>query len=267
MIRVAPPLTCTAAIIALFTAGGAAIAAEEAPKQYWDQSTWSSPDRGFLWYGEPPRPPSTEKKPKAKRPEQMTNKELGDELQRRLDMAVQHQTTESVKSYLTLQQYAMDRASRFSDVFRRTVWTTPELDYSLRSRPTNALAIAGFDSERDTKVKAAQAEVARTHGLFFYFRANCVYCHQLAPILRMYSRNYGVEVFAVSMDGSRLAEFPDARTDNGSAQNLGITVTPAVLLANKETGRVQPIGFGVMSLDEIVNRVYVLTQTQPGQEY
>lgn len=242
-----------------------------AQRAYWGDSTWSNPDRGFLWYGEPPRPPAKvppqAPKPKAKAPQQMSNKELGEELQRLLDIAVQQQTTESVRSYLTLQQYAMDRASRFSDVFRRTVWTTPELNYSLRSRPTNAMAIAGYDSDRDVKLRSASEEIGRTHGLFFFFRANCTYCHQMAPILRMYSRNYGVEVFAVSMDGSRMAEFPNARMDNGASQNLGVTVTPAVYIANKETGKVQPIGFGVMALDEIVNRVYVLTQTQPGQEY
>lgn len=241
--------------------------ASEPTKGYWDQSAWTDPDRGFLWYAPPPPPKKPQPKEGRKTPQEMTNKELGEELNRLLDVAVKDQTTKAVKEYLYLQQYAMDRASRFSDVFRRTVWTTPELDYSLRGRPTNAMAVASFDADRDQRRRVASEDLGKTHGLFFYFKGNCPYCHQLAPILRMYQRNYGVEVFAISMDGSTLSEFPNARRDNGSATNLGVTTVPAVFLANKATGKVQPIGYGVLALDELVERVYVLTQTQPGQEY
>lgn len=253
--------------ITLAAFGGAFAA--DAPQTYWGTSSWTDPERGFLWYAPPkapePPPDATQAKPKAF--EQMTNKELGQEIERLLAVAVEKQRPEDVKAYLFLQQYAMDRASRFSDVFRRTVWTTPELDYSLRSRPTNAMAIASYDAQRDGKRSAVSEQLARTHGLFFFFRGNCPYCHQLAPILRMYQRNSGMEIFPVSLDGGTLAEFPDARLDNGSAGNLNVTTVPAIFLADKRSGKVQPVGYGVLSLQEIIERVFVLTSTQPGQEY
>lgn len=235
------------------------------PASYWNNSTWQNPDRGFIWYA-PPKANKSPVKPK-KTYQQMSNKELGAELERLLAVSVEKQTPESVKEYLYLQQYAMDRASRFSDVFRRTVWTTPDLDYSLRGRPTNALSIAAYDSDRDRKRTVASEQLNQTHGLFFFFRGNCTYCHQLAPILKMYQRNYGVEVFPVSLDGGTLPDYPNAKLDNGASQNLGVTTVPALYLADKRSGKIQPLGFGVMSLEEIVNRVYVMTQTQPGQEY
>lgn len=243
-----------------------AVNASDQATDYWSDSAWSNPERGFLWYGVPPsakKPPKDQKK----RPQDMTNKELGAELERLLDVSVTQQTPEAVKAYLYLQQYAMDRASRFSDVFRRTVWETPELDYSLRARPTNAMAIASFDQTRAKKQLNASEELGKTHGLFFFFRGDCPYCHQLAPILQMYQRNYGVEVFAVSLDGSTLPQFPNARPDNGAASKLNVSTVPAVFLGDKQSGSIRPIGYGIMSLDEIVNRVYVLTQTTPGQEY
>jgi len=251
--------------VVMTTSLAGAYGAEET-KDYWSNSTWSSPDRGFLWYG---APPATKKPPKEqkKRPQDMTNKELGAELERLLDVSVTQQTPEAVKAYLYLQQYAMDRAGRFSDVFRRTVWETPELDYSLRARPTNAMAIASYDQSRAKKQTNASEELGKTHGLFFFFRGDCPYCHQLAPILQMYQRNYGVEVFAVSLDGSTLPQFPNARPDNGAASKLNVSTVPAVFLGDKQSGAIRPIGYGIMSLDEIVNRVYVLTQTTPGQEY
>jgi conjugal transfer pilus assembly protein TraF len=255
-----------AAIGATLAAACAAHAADVTPS-YWGGSSWQDPDRGFLWYA-PPKPPKIDKKPQTKKSyDELTNKELGAEIERLLALAVEKQSPEAVKEYLFLQQYAMDRASRFSDVFRRTVWTTPELDYSLRSRPVNAMAIASYDAQRDSKRTVASEQLGKTHGVFFFFRGNCTYCHQLAPILRMYQRNYGVEVFPISLDGGTLPEFPNAKLDNGASQNLNVTTVPAVFLADKRTGKVQPLGYGVMSLEEIVNRVYVLTSTQPGQEY
>lgn len=252
-------------LIAAAAASAGAYAAEE--KGYWDNSTWQDPDRGFMWYA-PPAPPKAKPKAKVKKPyTAMSNKELGAEIQRLLDVAVETRTPETVRAYMALQQYAMDRASEFSDVFRRTVWSNPELDYSLRSRPTNSLALASYDAERDNKRRQGSEDLAKTHGLFFFFRGNCTYCHQLAPILRMYQRNYGVEVFPISLDGGTMPEFPNAKLDNGASQNLNVSMVPALFLADKRTGKIQPLGYGMMSLEELVNRAYVLTQTTPGQEY
>lgn len=256
--------------ICVLLLSGIAISAEvekESVSNYWGASTWQDPDRGFMWYAPPGNIKKSPKNKIKKSFDEMTNKELGAEIERLLSVAVEKQTPEAVKEYLYSQQYAMDRASRFSDVFRRTVWTTPELDYSLRSRPTNALALASYDAERDGKRRKTSEALGKTHGLFFFFRGNCTYCHQLAPILKMYQRNYGIEIFPVSLDGGTMAEFPNARLDNGASQNLNVTTVPAVFVADKRTGKIQPVGYGVMSLEELVNRVYVLTETQPGQEY
>lgn len=232
---------------------------------YWSRSTWDDPERGFLWYAKP-KPPTTP--PVVPRPlAEMSNRDLGQEINRLLDAAVERQTPEAVRSYLLAQQYAMERASRFSDVFRRTVWASPELDYSLRGRPANAMAVAGYDAQRAQVRDSTSRELAGTHGLFFFFKGGCAYCHQLAPVLKMYQRAYGIEVFAVSLDGGTLPDFPDARRDNGSARQLKVNAVPALFLADKRSGAIQPVGYGLMSLEDIVTRVHTLTQTQPGEEY
>ncbi len=236
-----------------------------AEEKYWSRSTWTDPDRGFLWYAQPK--PAMADVPVPKPLAAMTNKELRAEIDRLLDAAIEVQTPDAVRDYLRVQQYAMDRASRFSDVFRRTVWTTPDLDYGLRARPTNALATAAYDTTRAHRQRESSEGLAATHGLFFFFRSSCPYCHQLAPILKMYEHTYGVEVFAVSLDGGALPDFPGARRDNGAAGKLDVHAVPALFLADKRTGAMQPIGFGMMSLEDIVTRVHVLTRTEPGEEY
>ncbi len=45
--------------------------------------------------------------------------------------AILDPTPANVTAYLQLQQETLQRAAAFSDAFRRTVWATPELDYTL----------------------------------------------------------------------------------------------------------------------------------------
>jgi thiol-disulfide isomerase/thioredoxin len=44
--------------------------------------------------------------------------------------------------------------------------------------------------------------IAREHGLIFFFRSDCPYCHQYAPTLKLLSEMYGIEVLGVSIDGA-----------------------------------------------------------------
>jgi conjugal transfer pilus assembly protein TraF len=76
---------------------------------------------------------------------------------------------------------------------------------------------------------------------------------------------------AISLDGGKIKEFPDAKPDNGIAMVLsegkGISMVPAIYLVHRETKASTPIGFGVMAADEILKRVRVLTRTAPGEEF
>ena len=57
------------------------------------------------------------------------------ELEESRATAILEPTPENVAAYLYLQQVSLQRASTFSDVFRRVVWSTPQLDYTLTRRP------------------------------------------------------------------------------------------------------------------------------------
>ena len=43
--------------------------------------------------------------------------------------------------------------------------------------------------------------------------------------------------------------------------------TPAVVLFDTVTKRAVPIGYGVIAADELMDRIYILTQTRPGSDY
>jgi conjugal transfer pilus assembly protein TraF len=100
------------------------------------------------------------------------------------------------------------------------------------------------------------AELGRDHVLLFFFRSDCPYCHAFAPTLEAWprSRAHGIRVEAVSVDGGALPGSGRARRDNGIATALQVTQVPAVYLAQPFTGRITPIGFGVLSESQLLER-------------
>ena len=173
---------------------------------------------------------------------------------------------ENLKAYITAQEALMDRASVFSDVWRRVIWANPDLNYQLRN-PVNNAAIQVRDVERTQKERASMKEIAREWGVFFVFRSDCPYCHRMAPALKLLADTYGITVFPISLDGGVLPDFPSPARDNGMARVLDVKQVPYVALGNIKDHRLIPLGSGVLSVQDIVERIYILTQTRPGELY
>ncbi len=74
---------------------------------------------------------------------------------------------------------------------------------------------------------------------------------------------------AVSMDGGPSKDFPRYVVDSGQRARMGVpgNATPALVLFDTQTRRTVPIGFGIMSADEIMERIFVLTITKVGSDY
>ena len=105
--------------------------------------------------------------------------------------------------------------------------------------------------------------LAATHGLIFVFRGDCPHCHRFAPILKRFEEEFGFTVLAISMDGRAIPEYPNARPDNGMAARLNATAVPALYLTAPATREIRPVGFGVMSMTDLVDRIAALAQDAP----
>ena len=147
-----------------------------------------------------------------------------------------------------------------ADRWQKLVWTVPELDYGLTGRPTNAMAIAAYDEQQRERQTQTIRALAAIHGLLFIFRSDCPYCHRFAPILKRFEQEYGITVFAVSLDGKGLPEYPNPQPDNGIAARLNATTVPALYLTAPSKRDIRPVGFGVMALTELVERIAALAQ-------
>lgn len=228
---------------------------------------------GWFWYCDPAPPPPEKKKKSTAPPAQSSApadpqaelKAYQKQLEDAGAAAVMHpKDEEKVKRYMALQMEAMERSGMLADTWRRVLWSNPALDTTV----THPVTTVGVALERDLK-RAAQVDavraLGRTEGLFFFYQASCPYCAAQAPILLRFARAHGIHVKAVSLDGSGLPEFPDAVPDNGLARQIGVSVTPAIFMANPRTRTITPVAFGIQSESELLERIHALTQAKPGE--
>jgi len=182
--------------------------------------------------------------------------------------AILDPSTENVAAYLHLQQETLQRAASFSDAFRRTVWASPDLDYTLK-RPVGALAKRLWSDERRAERATVLARLGERYGLIYLGHAKCPACRVFGPLLRAFALRHGLDVLAVSMTGEPLEGWPEAVPDRGRAARLGLDVTsfPAVVLYDTQTRKALPVAFGVVAEDQLAERIFALAAREVGHDY
>ncbi len=222
---------------------------------------WTQQREGWFWYREPPAPtpkPTPKANAEKKRPELSSLEALQARLEELKRIAVMNPTDANMTAYMRLQQTVMRQAETFARRWQQLVWTTPSLDASVQARPTNAAAIDVFDRETQSKQEARVRALAQTHALIFVFRTDCPYCHRFAPILRRFEQTYGLRIYAVSLDGGALPDFPDPRHDPALAARLAPEAVPALYLTEPARRSIQPVGFGLLAFNELLERIATL---------
>lgn len=264
-------------LVAMFIFGTLALAqaqsqgAEE--PDFYSSRALNDPDRPYLYYPDAEKPKKDAKNDKSNLPQ------TGEEAQKALEalqqsvklsraLALMNPTEQHLKDYIAKQELVMSTSATFTDVWRRAIWQNPELDYSLKHRPTNNSAIQVYDAQRQQKTKEVMANIAATQGLVFFMRGDCSYCHALAPILKQFQEAYGIRIMAITLDGGTVPGFENSTVpDNGISQRLGVTVTPSVFLADTRNKRYLPIGSGMMSITELETRFVTLLREEPGTSF
>lgn len=257
----------------------AQVVAQGTPNRFWADA-W----RGWHFYEEPepepdrvPAPPRAASAETAKRlpstssnpaparpPELMDFERLQKTLEERRNIAIMRPTEANVRRYMELEAQVVARASSFADVAQRVAWSTPELDPTLQGRPVNAKALEVFEQQQLADRSRTMADLGRDHVLIFFFRGDCPYCHAFAPTLAAFQARHGIRIEAVSVDGGAMPGFPGARRDSGIATALRVAQVPAVYLAQPFTGKITPIGFGVLSEAQLLERISAVSS--PGYD-
>lgn len=237
-------------------------------------SSWECSGAKFSWYCDEEQAPPPEGQEAAPQPQSKSDEEKAiaeiEKIKKDLDgkraKAIINPSPENVKAYISAQETMMDKASTFSDVWRRVIWQNPDLNYE-NKRPVNNAAVASYNDARRDVERKTMDQIRKEWGIFFFFRSDCAYCHKLAPTVKFIAEQYGITVFPISGDGGALKEFPAAQRDNGLADMLGIKSVPMLVLGNIKDRRMIPLASGVISAQDIVERIYILTSTKPGELY
>ena len=226
-------------------------------------------EEGYFWYKDPveeEEPGQQQMTPQSQEPDPLEQlKAYQKDIERARAKAVMNPTEENVMNYMYVQKEVMDRATLFSDVWKRVVWKTPELDYT-QTVPTNNLAKKQYVKLRKEKIKKSIEEASKEYGFFYFFRGTCDYCHVFSPVVRMFSEKYGIEVIPVSLDGGVMEDFPRPRADNGWGETLGVSTVPALFLVKPSTQEVIKVANGMTSMQDLEERVYQLTSVNPGED-
>lgn len=177
--------------------------------------------------------------------------------------AVWNPTPENVRFFMENQIIMAEKADKFSTVFTHLGWQNPELSYN-DENPVNRAALQTYRmTERSARV-SHMGDIAERYGIYYFYSQNCAACQVFSPILNNFATLHGMKVMAVSMDGGPNAVFEDWRPNNGIARGLGLenSITPAVLLFDARTNDTIPVSFGAISLEELEDRIYALTDGQ-----
>lgn len=247
------------------------------------QRYWSDTWRGWHFYEEPaqevPQPRATRSLPapgKAATPPAPTStppistppgapaprppeiaafEQLQKALEEARTIAIMRPIEANVRRYMEIESRVVARASEFADMAQKVAWSTPQLDPTLQGRPVGAKALEVFERKQFDERSRSITNLGQDHVLLFFYRSDCPYCHAFSPVLQTFRDRHGIRVVAVSIDGGPLPGFADARADNGIATTLQVTQVPAVYLAQPFTGRISPIGFGILSESQLLERI------------
>ncbi len=224
---------------------------------------------GYWFYCTKPKPAETAlaaPAPSASATQQLDT--ITAELRELKARAILEPTPANVTAYIRFQRAQLDRASLFSDVWQRSIWQDPDLDYTLQ-RPVSTLGKRQWQDARKAERDSVMAHLSQRYGLFYFFAQSCGACSVMSPIVRSVAATWAIEVRAISTDGGPSPDFPRYTAETNQRARMGLEpgITPAVVLWDAAAHRAIPIGYGVMSADELQDRIYLLTTKEAGHDY
>lgn len=186
-------------------------------------------------------------------------------LEEKLAQALVNPTEENLVIYMTEQKKRLQQSTTFARSWERVLLQHPDLDPTASSYPVNHYGIQlkrEIDRESNRKFIA---NLSKTNGLFFFYEGKGLISQGVSGIIKKFSELYNWEVTAISVDGTFLDSFTTSLADNGISKEMGISVFPALFVFNPEEKKATPIAYGIVSLDQIEERILLQYKEELGE--
>lgn len=116
---------------------------------------------------------------------------------------------------------------------------------------TNPNRVCGFTMERIKRL-------GKDYQLLFFFNGNCQQSRALALIVQQFIQIYGWGVWAISLNGASIPEFPTPHINKKLAHKFQLKVIPALIALHSHSKFYVPISYGYSSLDDIESELEIL---------
>jgi len=203
--------------------------------------------KGWYWYKVEREKPKDKKKETDKVPRinpwTVPAKEFKKMLNDSLETAVTEPTVDNVMRYVELKDIARKKALAFTNVYQLVVQANPQYNTASQN-PTITPGIHALTVMRRQEVSACVNEAADDFAMIYFYKPDCRFCAVQSKILAFFmdSRPWMVKKVNVY-------EYPDA------ALRFNVTTVPYILLVSRESGEYMPVSVGIVSLDDLENRL------------
>lgn len=232
---------------------------------------------GYFWYQEEPVVEDQQQAKKEIKP-QTTGLRAGPEAVRALEAfqkqlqeaeaaAVMNPDRANLAHLMRVQNQLMKKAGLFTDHWQRLFWTDPEFAGEHGPPGRSRLANYVYTAEKKKAMNDLLATLAQDYGLFFFFKSDCPYCHEFAPVVKAFAERYGFKVMPISLDGGSVAHFENAHVAPDAVARWQVKSVPAVYLIDPKRGDVHPIAYGMVSSKELEERIFRLMGFNPGDAF
>lgn len=166
---------------------------------------------------------------------------LFDEVQ---DYAMTYRTLDNFNDYARLRRVMFERSIEFMNVSALWGQLNPE-DSSEGWFPASGFGQeAYFMQVSEIRLKYIR-ENRENFGLLYFFKQDCAFCEKQTPLIRYIEDESGWAIKAVDA-----GEYPEALL------RFNIKSVPALVLVERAAGRWAPISAGLLTADQILERLY-----------
>jgi conjugal transfer pilus assembly protein TraF len=234
-------------------------------------NTWyEGPDVGWSWYKEAPLRPKSDEKDRDQKLQSKSGTQNSYAHTKQMDTlrkdfeelqakAILDPTLENVREFQQAYNNIINRSTNFEKAWMMTSVLSPEgYRESDQSSPVHRKI---YQEKMDKQLEEDIFVLSKTFGIFFIFKNDCPYCHEMAPTVRNLRDRYHFAIKAISSNGQTIEGFPEAVKDNGTIGQINPEgIFPALFLVNPHSGQTIPLARGLTTPSELKENFKVIIQ-------